>query len=229
MHVEERRRPAVGAQVKRWRRERGLTLATVAERSGLNVGYLSQIENDKASPSLTCLGVDRRRPRRPDRLVPDRRGAGAAGRPRRRAHRATAARHGRIEQVDGNVSRDLSIIEAVADPGTRTGAHSPFRGRASHRPARPVAADPGRPRDRGRARRLRALGRHDPARRGGARATSEGAMLIISPAPDEPGLTPGPAEPQPRSGHSERSRRRYPVAPTPSVPREPFRSRLPSP
>ena len=55
MTTEERRRPAVGAQVRRWRRERGLTLATVAERSGLNVGYLSQIENDKASPSLACL------------------------------------------------------------------------------------------------------------------------------------------------------------------------------
>lgn len=55
MTTEERRRPAVGAQVKRWRTERGLTLAAVAERSGLNVGYLSQIENDKASPSLTCL------------------------------------------------------------------------------------------------------------------------------------------------------------------------------
>ena len=34
---------------------RGLTLAAVAERSGLNVGYLSQIENDKASPSLDAL------------------------------------------------------------------------------------------------------------------------------------------------------------------------------
>ena len=51
----ERRKPAVGMQIKRWRAERGLTLANVAERSGLNVGYLSQIENDKASPSLQCL------------------------------------------------------------------------------------------------------------------------------------------------------------------------------
>ena len=50
-----RRPPAVGQQVRRWRTERGLTLAKVAETSGLNVGYLSQIENDKASPSLACL------------------------------------------------------------------------------------------------------------------------------------------------------------------------------
>ena len=57
MTVEERRRPAVGAQVKRWRTERWMTLANVAERTDLNVGYLSQIENDKASPSLTCLAA----------------------------------------------------------------------------------------------------------------------------------------------------------------------------
>ena len=50
-----RRPPAVGRQIRRWRAERGLTLAKVAEASGLNVGYLSQIENDKASPSLDAL------------------------------------------------------------------------------------------------------------------------------------------------------------------------------
>ena len=33
MTVAERRRPAVGAQVKRWRTDRGLTLANVAERT----------------------------------------------------------------------------------------------------------------------------------------------------------------------------------------------------
>src|SRR5215210_857244 len=52
-----RRPPAVGRQVRRWRAERGLTLARVAESTGLNVGYLSQIENDKASPSLACLSA----------------------------------------------------------------------------------------------------------------------------------------------------------------------------
>ena len=55
MTVEERRRPAVGAPGPPLAAERGLTLASVAERTGLNVGYLSQIENDKALPSLTCL------------------------------------------------------------------------------------------------------------------------------------------------------------------------------
>src|SRR5829696_2003882 len=55
--VGGRRPPAVGAQVRRWRTERGMTLARVASAAGLNVGYLSQIENDKASPSLACLSA----------------------------------------------------------------------------------------------------------------------------------------------------------------------------
>lgn len=123
MAVEERRRPAVGLQVKRWRRERGLTLATVAERSGLNVGYLSQIENDKASPSLSCLASIG------DALdvpiawflieeVP-------APHVVRASERTVTQRDGgRVEHVDGNISRDISIIEAVAQPGTRAGAHA---------------------------------------------------------------------------------------------------------
>ena len=51
----DRPRPMIGAQVRRRRRDRDLTLAEVAERTGLNVGYLSQVENDKASPSLETL------------------------------------------------------------------------------------------------------------------------------------------------------------------------------
>ena len=123
MTTEERRRPAVGAQVKRWRRERGLTLATVAERSGLNMGYLSQIENDKASPSLSCLAsigdvldvpiawflIDEVPP---PQVV--------------RAAERTARTNdlGRIEQVDGGLSRDISIVEGVAAPGSRSGMHA---------------------------------------------------------------------------------------------------------
>ena len=52
-----RRRPLVGSQIRRRRLERSLTLAGVAELTGLNVGYLSQVENDKASPSLETLAA----------------------------------------------------------------------------------------------------------------------------------------------------------------------------
>ncbi|MCW5250979.1 MULTISPECIES: helix-turn-helix domain-containing protein [unclassified Streptomyces] len=45
----------VGAAVRRRRRGLELTLAVVAERSGLSVPFLSQIENDRARPSRTSL------------------------------------------------------------------------------------------------------------------------------------------------------------------------------
>ena len=124
MTIEERRRPAIGGQVKRWRTERRLTLANVAERAGLNIGYLSQIENDKASPSLTCLAsigdaldvpiawffIDE---------VP-------APRVVRAAERSVRERDGlgRMERVDDGDSRDVSIVEGVAPSGGRAGLHA---------------------------------------------------------------------------------------------------------
>ncbi len=124
MTVEERRRPAVGGQIKRWRTERSMTLANVAGRAGLNVGYLSQIENDKASPSLACLAAIG------DALdvpiawfftdeVPPPRVVRVTERPARGQDGL-----GRIERVDGGDSRDLSIVEGVAPAGGRAGLHA---------------------------------------------------------------------------------------------------------
>ena len=124
MTVDERRRPAVGVQVKRWRTERALTLANVAERTGLNVGYLSQIENDKASPSLACLAA------LGDALdvpiawffmgeTPPPVVVRAGDRP------VTLSDLGRVEHVDGHGSRDISILEITAGgAGGRIGLHS---------------------------------------------------------------------------------------------------------
>jgi transcriptional regulator with XRE-family HTH domain len=124
--TDERRgkpRLAVGAQIRRWRTIRGLTLAQVSTRSGLNVGYLSQIENDKASPSLAVLGLIA------DTLdvpaawflmadVPAPTVVRAAERP------VVPAEMGRVEHVDGRASRDVTIIEAIARPGGRVGLHA---------------------------------------------------------------------------------------------------------
>jgi len=124
MTVDERRRPAVGAQVKRWRLERGLTLAKVADRASLNVGYLSQIENDKALPSLTCLAAISEALDVPIAWffideVPPPVVVRASERP------VTVTEGGRIEHVNGRGSRDVSIIEVTADgPGHRIEAHS---------------------------------------------------------------------------------------------------------
>jgi transcriptional regulator with XRE-family HTH domain len=121
--IEERRHPAVGAEIKRWRRDRGLTLAAVAERSGLNIGYLSQIENDKASPSLGCLSAIGQALDVP--MAWFLMNETPAPRVVRAVERTTrAVEMGRIEQVDGHLGRDVSIVEAIARPGSRSGAHA---------------------------------------------------------------------------------------------------------
>ena len=118
-----RSRLLVGAQIRRWRTDRGLTLARVAERSGLNVGYLSQIENDKASPSLAVLGqIAEALDVSPAWFlmndVPPPRVVRAGERP------VTATDRGRVEYVDGRTSRDVSILEVSGVPGSRVGAHA---------------------------------------------------------------------------------------------------------
>jgi transcriptional regulator with XRE-family HTH domain len=120
-----RRRPLVGAQIRRRRRERDLTLSAVAERTGLNVGYLSQVENDKASPSLETLAALAEALDVPiawflleqsvgPRLVR------ATDRPRRRLPRGAGA----MSQVDGGVARDVAIFEGTMTAGYRTGFHA---------------------------------------------------------------------------------------------------------
>jgi transcriptional regulator with XRE-family HTH domain len=118
------KRPAVGRQVRKWRQERGLTLAQVAGSSGLNLGYLSQIENDKASPSLESLAalataidvpiawflLDATPPPRVVRAAERRHWSGPGG--------------VRVEEVDGGIPRDLRIVQVTGSPGGRTGLHA---------------------------------------------------------------------------------------------------------
>jgi transcriptional regulator with XRE-family HTH domain len=124
MPLDERRPPAIGDQVKHWRSERGLTLANVAERTGLNIGYLSQIENDKASPSLGCLSA------LGEALDVPMAWFFMAETPAPFVVRAdqrptTESDLGRIEHVDGRASRDLSILEVSGGSvGDRVDAHS---------------------------------------------------------------------------------------------------------
>lgn len=118
-----RQRPQVGAQVRRLRRERSLTLAEVAERSGLNIGYLSQIENDKASPSLESLAVLATAIGVPitwflaDTAAPPR--VVRAG--DRRTWKGPGGSH--IEEVDGGIPRDMRLVTATLAPGEKTGIH----------------------------------------------------------------------------------------------------------
>lgn len=101
-----------------------MTLAQVAAASGLNTGYLSQIENDKASPSLESLAalgealdvpiswflMEATPPPRVIRSGERRvweRGAGMT-----------------VTEVDGGLPRGLCIVRVDALPGTRSGLHA---------------------------------------------------------------------------------------------------------
>jgi transcriptional regulator with XRE-family HTH domain len=115
-----RRRPLVGMQIRRLRTDRGLTLAQVSNLTGLNVGYLSQVETDKASPSLETLAALAEAFAVPiSWLLVD-----AAPPPRivRRADRRVEARGDafRLEEVDGGHARNLRIVEGIIAPGARS-------------------------------------------------------------------------------------------------------------
>ncbi len=124
VEVPASRRPQVGREVRRWRSERGLTLAQVATRSGLNIGYLSQIENDKASPSLDALAAIGGALDVPiawfvlDASIPPRVVRAAERR------EWTVPGGGIATEVDGGLARDLCILEAGAPSGQRTGLHA---------------------------------------------------------------------------------------------------------
>lgn len=112
----------VGREVRRWRRTRDLTLAQVAEASKLNVGYLSQIENCKAVPSLDALVSIARALDVPAAwLLVD---SSAAPRVVRAAERPTIGNMTAATEVDGGTARDVRIIETVVPPGAGTGVHA---------------------------------------------------------------------------------------------------------
>jgi transcriptional regulator with XRE-family HTH domain len=123
-HESASPRLAVGREVRRWRGSRGLTLAQVGERSGLNVGYLSQIENEKAVPSLEALATIAAALDVPaawlllDSSLPPR-VVHAADRPRTEGPGGTV-----LTEVDAGTSRDVCILEALVPPGTGTGVHA---------------------------------------------------------------------------------------------------------
>jgi transcriptional regulator with XRE-family HTH domain len=122
--VPERVRPCVGPQVRRLRKERELTLAQVAQRTGLNVGYLSQIENDKASPSLETLAALAAAMDVPITwfLLDSTPAPQVVRAADRRSWRGPGG--ARITEVDGGLSRDVRIVVGSSPPGQRTGLHA---------------------------------------------------------------------------------------------------------
>lgn len=118
------KRPDIGAEVRRWRQARALTLAAVGERAGLNVGYLSQIENGKAVPSLDALlAIADALEVSAAWLLLDSAPGPRVVRARERPRRATPL-GGEFSEVDGGTARDVRILEAVVPPGASTGIHA---------------------------------------------------------------------------------------------------------
>ncbi|MET8141109.1 cupin domain-containing protein [Sphaerisporangium sp. NPDC005288] len=54
-HDQRDRPDAVGARMRRFRKERGMTLRGLSTRSGLSIGFLSQVERGISSIGLTAL------------------------------------------------------------------------------------------------------------------------------------------------------------------------------
>jgi transcriptional regulator with XRE-family HTH domain len=114
----------IGRETRRWRRSRGLTLAQVGERSGLNIGYLSQIENEKSVPSLEALAaIAAALDIPPAWLLLD------ASAPPRVVHASERPRTegpggSLITEVDAGTSRDMCILEVSVPPGAATGTHA---------------------------------------------------------------------------------------------------------
>lgn len=46
---------SIGQKIRQWRKEKALTLQDLAKKTNMTAGYISQIENDKSSPSITTL------------------------------------------------------------------------------------------------------------------------------------------------------------------------------
>jgi transcriptional regulator with XRE-family HTH domain len=114
----------VGRETRRWRQSRGLTLAQVSEHSGLNVGYLSQIENEKAVPSLEALASIAAALDVPAAwLLLD---STTSPRVVRAAERPEIEGPGGacMTEVDAGTSRDVCILEVTAPPGHATGVHA---------------------------------------------------------------------------------------------------------
>lgn len=91
----------LGPAVRRRRRSLEITLAVVAERSGLSVPFLSQLENDRARPSMRSL-----------QRVAD-------------ALETTAVQ---LLAAAGDPAHAVDVVRADADPGLGPGAGGPGTG-----------------------------------------------------------------------------------------------------
>ena len=200
MPVEERRRPAVGRQVRHWRfgtrphpggRRR-------AERSQRGVPVPDRERQGVAVPRLPCRAG--RRAGGSHRLVPGRRGRDATRSSERASAPSRRVPAGRAS--NGSMGgRHATSRSSRRRSGPANGREpTRMRRRASRHRQRPLAPDPGRPRRGRRAGRLHPLGRHRPPRRRGVRRRAghdpdrqpPDGSLTVAEADSGPGAQGGP-------------------------------------
>lgn len=100
-------------------------MAQVSDQTGLNIGYLSQVENDKASPSLETLAELATALDVPIAwFLLDQSAAPRVVRAGERPTRSMPAEGASFTQVDGGVARDVAIFEGMMPAGHRTGFHA---------------------------------------------------------------------------------------------------------
>ena len=118
-----------GKRLQALRRGQGLTLELLATDSGLSAGYLSQIENGQAVPSLTALQVIAAEPRRRrGAFFPDGSRRDHAGRARVRTPRVPArAPVGRGIRRARPAGEGLLVLGRLCPSPPRRPARFPFR------------------------------------------------------------------------------------------------------
>jgi transcriptional regulator with XRE-family HTH domain len=127
VHPQRPAHATIGATVRQLRRQHGLSLRTLAERSGFSASFLSQVEADAVSPSISSL----------ERII-NQLGvtlgqffSAIESAPRtiiRRDERGAYASAWSLTDVsvlaDGAPGRRLSAVEATVAPGGASGKHA---------------------------------------------------------------------------------------------------------
>lgn len=112
----------LGGKIKSIRTRKGVTIQDVARRSGLSKGFLSQVENDKTSPSLSTLERIAGALDTPLTylLLGDQR-APALSRPGERQVLIDEVSHGRVEYLSPVSGRSLQLVLVDLPAGRAAG------------------------------------------------------------------------------------------------------------
>ena len=129
----------LGKKIRDLRLRRGLTVQRLAEASGLSKGFISQVENDRTSPSLATLSeLARSLDTSVAYLVVEEEQIPHVVRAGDRPRIHVGGNTSRVELLSAQPKRNLELVQAELPPGMTAGAKRHFHhgeeiGRASCR------------------------------------------------------------------------------------------------